>query len=701
VAVGPTLGFAQTPPACNNQGLPIGCFFTPPLDTGNPLAPLRTVEPKPQDPQLAQGGPFIADQQRVLELGKAFFWDTQVGSDGQSCASCHFVAGADNRVRNAISPGLNAKPIDHTFDFGGFTSPNATISAANFPAHLLSDPNNRTSPVLRDSNDTVGSQGVFFRNFSEVQTFIPPFQRGIATPDICSSVPDPDNFQVHGVNVRRVEPRNTPTVVNIGFQNRQFWDSRAAEVFNGVDPFGGGNANARVYKADLLGLIISPVTVRIGLASGASQAVGPPLNSNEMSCAGRTFPDLGHKLLQLDPLGQQVVDPNDSVLGKLSSNQLRNGRTGLDTTYGAMIERGFNPHWWNSVLPVIVDGNVHTLREANFSLFWGLAVKAYMESLVADQTPVDQFLADSRVVLNPSAARGLNIFQSFKGVAPDPTDPSRMRTINVALSTGAPADARCITCHGGAETTIASISNAHDQRLERMRIRTGSCVIYDQGSINTGLRPPTDDPGLNSSDPFGNSFAQVVNAKLGILGRIIPNTPQSTAPYGLNLTADPAVTGPGLGGTSNCEGNNIDGTFKVPQVRNAELTGPYFHNGGLLTLMQVVDFYNRGGDFDNRDIDDNMHSLGLAEQDKRDLVSVLLAFTDERVAFDRAPFDHPSICVPNGQLGDQNGVTVAPPLPGGGPAPIAVDRKLCIDAVGAGGRATRLGTFLTADQFAH
>ena len=39
------------------------------------------------------------------------------------------------------------------------------------------------------------------------------------------------------------------------------------------------------------------------------------------------------------------------------------------------------------------------------------------------------------------------------------------------------------------------------------------------------------------------------------------------------------------------------GSFKAPQLRNVELTGPYFHNGGKLTLRQVVDFYVRGGDF--------------------------------------------------------------------------------------------------------
>src|SRR5881398_2761029 len=42
---------------------------------------------------------------------------------------------------------------------------------------------------------------------------------------------------------------------------------------------------------------------------------------------------------------------------------------------------------------------------------------------------------------------------------------------------------------------------------------------------------------------------------------------------------------------------NRFGSFKAPQLREVELTGPYFHNGGKLTLRQVVDFYVRGGDF--------------------------------------------------------------------------------------------------------
>jgi cytochrome c peroxidase len=37
--------------------------------------------------------------------------------------------------------------------------------------------------------------------------------------------------------------------------------------------------------------------------------------------------------------------------------------------------------------------------------------------------------------------------------------------------------------------------------------------------------------------------------------------------------------------------------FKVPGLRNVEVTGPYFQNGGQASLEQVADFYARGGDF--------------------------------------------------------------------------------------------------------
>jgi hypothetical protein len=97
------------------------------------------------------------------------------------------------------------------------------------------------------------------------------------------------------------------------------------------------------------------------------------------------------------------------------------------------------------------------------------------------------------------------------------------------------------------------------------------------------------------------------------------------------------------------------GNFKAPQIREVELTGPYFHNGGKLTLRQVVDFYVRGGDFpvtNSQHRDFNILNLNaelqsdLSEEDKVALVDFLLELTDDRVANEAAPFDHPQLILP-------------------------------------------------------
>jgi len=47
---------------------------------------------------------FVKDRQAALRLGKALFYDMQVGSDGiQACATCHFQAGGDVRSKNQVA----------------------------------------------------------------------------------------------------------------------------------------------------------------------------------------------------------------------------------------------------------------------------------------------------------------------------------------------------------------------------------------------------------------------------------------------------------------------------------------------------------------------------------------------------------------------------------------------------------------------
>jgi len=125
----------------------------------------------------------------------------------------------------------------------------------------------------------------------------------------------------------------------------------------------------------------------------------------------------------------------------------------------------------------------------------------------------------------------------------------------------------------------------------------------------------------------------------------------------------------------------VTGAFKTPGLRNVELTAPYFHNGGAATLEQVVAFYNRGGDFAQQSPDtvrSFMRPLGLSTDEQTALVAFLKSLTDERVRFEKAPFDHPQIFVPNGHPGDQGQVT----SDGTGKA---ADALMEIPAVGAGG----------------
>jgi cytochrome c peroxidase len=52
-------------------------------------------------------GGDIVNQAAAVRLGKALFWDEQVGGDGQiACATCHFHAGADNRAVTPTSTGV-------------------------------------------------------------------------------------------------------------------------------------------------------------------------------------------------------------------------------------------------------------------------------------------------------------------------------------------------------------------------------------------------------------------------------------------------------------------------------------------------------------------------------------------------------------------------------------------------------------------
>ena len=80
-----------------------------------------------------------------------------------------------------------------------------------------------------------------------------------------------------------------------------------------------------------------------------------------------------------------------------------------------------------------------------------------------------------------------------------------------------------------------------------------------------------------------------------------------------------------------------------------------------------------------------------AAQSSADLINFLLALTDERVRYQKAPFDHPQLTVINGHVGNSLQVQGGNPL-----SPVlAKDEILVIQAVGANGATSPLTPFLS------
>lgn len=76
---------------------------------------------------------------------------------------------------------------------------------------------------------------------------------------------------------------------------------------------------------------------------------------------------------------------------------------------------------------------------------------------------------------------------------------------------------------------------------------------------------------------------------------------------------------------------NDVGSFKTPTLRNVGVTGPYMHDGSMVTLWDVIDHYNKGGTA-NPYLDGGMQRLGLTETEIDDLVAFLFALTSDDLA---------------------------------------------------------------------
>lgn len=199
---------------------------------------------------------------------------------------------------------------------------------------------------------------------------------------------------------------------------------------------------------------------------------------------------------------------------------------------------------------------------------------------------------------------------------------------------------QCTNCHNGAELTAAGWSVVQ---------RAGNIEApANLGFFRIGVTPINADVGFGATNDFG-----------------LPIFP-------------PAV-------------NSAAGTFKAPGLRNVEFTGPYFHNGSQATLEQVLQFYGRNGDFpEGGNLGPGIGNIRVNQAERTGIVAFLKALSDERVRFQRAPFDHPSICVPNGHVEQSPGQLETDGSQSGS---IALDKWALVPEVGREGANVPLQTF--------
>ncbi len=651
-----------------------GSKTPPPPPAQTPMTPILPLG-------IAEGQGIIrpGGTQYAIALGKALFWDQQAGSQGIACAGCHFHAGADTRLTNEINPGFDdltvgvtpggditaggdtkfgstagSKPLG-TFLGGGAGRPDHTLRASDFPGHLLLDDTNRNSALVITTNDRVSSQGAYNGTFESVRT-------GGKT-DVCDDFigsvfyagKNPGQYPA-----RQVEPRNTPSVVNAALNHRQFFDGRANNMFNGVGPFGMrdilANPANRLLMLDNSGNL-DPYFLRLENGSLASQAVAPVINAVEMSCNGRTFPDVAVKLLATTPLAQQQVAATDSVLGTLDATKGK----GLDPTYTYdwLIRQAFDPKWWSgaglwsisaSGPNTVVTANPagYTQEEINFSMFWGIAIMMYESTLISNESEYDNLVASGALqIATASPIPGLPIgCQAGTPTSGSKADPLLVRGCQLfhGLPPGffgpgvpiLPAQNQgvgCLFCHGDptfseAQQTVQANSSPFTVFTPFLSPVTDIGVpgvrgpfndLRDLGFANIGIRPVFTDQMSGRVDSYGNPLSygrQYLNylnagatpaaAAVFLLDPFLQQAVAATTfPGGQGALAQgsPLSFTPGIGpplippaplSPVNWAKLEVDGASKIPSLRNVGLTPPYFSWGYYANLRQVMEVYNRG-----------------------------------------------------------------------------------------------------------
>jgi len=194
------------------------------------------------------------------------------------------------------------------------------------------------------------------------------------------------------------------------------------------------------------------------------------------------------------------------------------------------------------------------------------ALAAFERTLVSGNSPFDRYMAGDRNALSDSARHGMFLFSG---------------------------KARCTVCHTFTANfgAMQSFPFFSDQMYHNTGVATNDSAYLELSRRATSISRE----GISAAALA--AFAADRNASA--LGRF-------------------TVTG-----------STLDiGAFKTPSLRDVELTAPYFHDGSVKTLAEVVKFYVKGGN-PNPNRDWELQAVNLSDQEQADVVEFLKALTSD------------------------------------------------------------------------
>ena len=259
--------------------------------------------------------------------------------------------------------------------------------------------------------------------------------------------------------------------------------------------------------------------------------------------------------------------------------------------------------------------------EINFPMFWGLAIQRYMHTLVSDQSRFDIAEREGCVDIDTDGAKFKQCVKDKLWTLDEQIGRDRFQSFG-------PGNGGCAACHGGNMFTNAAMTDANGSFEHMLHFGNDpanpNAAVVDEGFQNTGANLFAQDVGRFGRDAYGYpvSFTRQLVFEQMPAGHpicdphcgkpaldpaasqcniIIPAFIAGGPPrHAVECDTNGEITGTPIKFVDETTGDpirtiTVGGTMKSPSLRNVGLTPPYFHYGGYSNLIDIMDFYGRGG----------------------------------------------------------------------------------------------------------